>query len=177
MFGERNGVPCRARVWVADSNPDADKSLRGNMRRCQYAEKFLSGETTYTPSMIIHAWFHSPYGAVSPGSEDEKLMYTTTTEYIDIKPLRPALSSFAAQVVREKLLKEATNVTKPVNGLHTSRKESRASRCRSSRPHPRLRLPSHPCLFLSPSPSPTCSANNMVRGYAGCTLAQRHPFL
>jgi len=53
-------------------------------------------------------------------------MYSTTTPYTDIKPVRACLTSFAVQIVERRLIQEATNATHPSSGLHAviSRKTS-----------------------------------------------------
>jgi len=45
-------------------------------------------------------------------------MYSVTTPYMDIKPVRGCLTSFAVQIVERHLIWEATNATRPSSGLH-----------------------------------------------------------
>ncbi|KAG0704741.1 hypothetical protein DFH29DRAFT_910741, partial [Suillus ampliporus] len=47
-------------------------------------------------------------------------MYTLTPSYTELKAVRPALSSFAAQVVKQKFVAEVKQAVKPGNGLHVS---------------------------------------------------------
>jgi hypothetical protein len=46
-------------------------------------------------------------------------MYSPSTPFIDIRPARPAITSFAAQLVQKKLTQERM-VAGPSNGLYTS---------------------------------------------------------
>jgi hypothetical protein len=45
-------------------------------------------------------------------------MYSTDVPYTDIKAARPALTTFAAQLIEKRLLKEMREVTKSNAGLH-----------------------------------------------------------
>ena len=44
-------------------------------------------------------------------------MYSLLVSYTDIKPVRPALTSFAAQIIATRLGAEAEEAIKPENGL------------------------------------------------------------
>jgi len=48
-------------------------------------QKFLGGYTDRTPADILNFWYHSPDGRLD---EDSVLMYSITTPYTDIKPVR-----------------------------------------------------------------------------------------
>ncbi|KAH9931747.1 hypothetical protein B0H21DRAFT_813891 [Amylocystis lapponica] len=86
-----------------------------------YIQHFLHGRSSYTPATIIDIWFRHPDGRVPADSDDIAYMYSTSVPFMDIKPVRPALSAFAAQLVRDKLVSEADAAIKPENGLHASR--------------------------------------------------------
>ena len=47
-------------------------------------------------------------------------MYSTSTPYSGIRAARPAITSFAAQIVKIKLLKERQEAVKPSGGLHAN---------------------------------------------------------
>jgi hypothetical protein len=47
------------------------------------------------------------------------MLFSTTDCYISIKYARPAITSFAAQTVQEKLIKDAAKTVKHNGGLHT----------------------------------------------------------
>ena len=89
-----------------------------SQQRIQSISRFLTGECTYGPGIILDAWFRSPYGAVKAGSKEEALMFNTETPYMEIKSVRPAMSSFAAQLVQKQLGKEAERAVQPGNGLN-----------------------------------------------------------
>jgi DNA-directed RNA polymerase subunit E'/Rpb7 len=44
-------------------------------------------------------------------------MYSATTTFVDIKPVQPALTSFAVQTVQDQMAKEVENAVKPSSGL------------------------------------------------------------
>ncbi|KAF6759280.1 hypothetical protein DFP72DRAFT_961391 [Ephemerocybe angulata] len=88
--------------------------------------QFLSGRTIRTPAEIIALWDIHPDGCLHDDEEKEELMYRfDDIPYIKIKPVRSALSSFAAQKIQKKVKAEAKTAVKPENGLHASaRKKS-----------------------------------------------------
>jgi hypothetical protein len=47
-------------------------------------------------------------------------MYSTTSPFHKIKPVSPAISSFAVQLVKSKVVKDATSAVEPHNGLHAT---------------------------------------------------------
>ncbi|TFK59120.1 hypothetical protein BDN72DRAFT_947444 [Pluteus cervinus] len=74
---------------------------------------------------IIGEWFTTSYATVSSAGDD---MYSLTTPYSDLRNVRAALSSFAVQVVHDRLLKEARTAVDPASGLHASlRKRAHSS--------------------------------------------------
>ena len=73
--------------------------------------------------MVLDAWFRCPDGNVGKDSEASDLMYSTVVPFTDIKPVQAAMTSFAVQVVRQHVMKEAENAIKPSSGLHTSVKD------------------------------------------------------
>ncbi|RDB30543.1 hypothetical protein Hypma_007322 [Hypsizygus marmoreus] len=85
-------------------------------QHAKYAQNFLQGASTYSAAMVLDEWFRSPDGHPS----DNDNMYTTATPYVEIRPVRAALTSFAAQITQAKLLKEAKSAVKPESGLHVS---------------------------------------------------------
>ncbi|KAF9472792.1 hypothetical protein BDN70DRAFT_937918 [Pholiota conissans] len=78
-------------------------------------QHFFNGHVDYPPSKIIESWYKHPYGRLERESDE---MYSTDTPYTDIKPVRPALSSFAAQAVLQKLTREADSAIATSSGLH-----------------------------------------------------------
>jgi hypothetical protein len=47
-------------------------------------------------------------------------MYSTSTPFSEIKPVRPALLLFAVQKVKDKLVREAKDAMLPSSGLHAT---------------------------------------------------------
>ncbi|KAF7973930.1 hypothetical protein HWV62_13994 [Athelia sp. TMB] len=80
---------------------------------------FLQGRCRHKPAAIIDAWFRSPDGCAA---NNLQLMYSTSTDFTEIKSIRAALTSFATQAVRKEIIKEAEEAIKPENGLHVSLK-------------------------------------------------------
>ncbi|KAG2116380.1 hypothetical protein DEU56DRAFT_919219 [Suillus clintonianus] len=97
-----------------------DKSTSRTSSHAAYVQHFLRGRTKYTPADIVHAWFHSPDGILSDNDPELNLMFVTTPPYTDLKGVRPALSSFAAQTVKQKLVADIKHAVRPGNGLHVS---------------------------------------------------------
>ena len=50
--------------------------------------KFLGGEATHGPPFIVDAQFRNADGRVDEGSEQYELVFSTTTPFTDIKPVR-----------------------------------------------------------------------------------------
>ncbi|KII85006.1 hypothetical protein PLICRDRAFT_78107, partial [Plicaturopsis crispa FD-325 SS-3] len=89
-------------------------------RHAACVERFLGGRTKYTPSDIVDLWMKHPDGALDKYHDEYSLMYSTTTSFLDIKSVRPALTAFAAQRVEKCLVKEAEMAVKASSGLHAS---------------------------------------------------------
>lgn len=76
--------------------------------------RYLSGRTTHKVGQVIYSWFTSPDGR---GVSDDEL-FNVDTPYWEIKPVREALTAFAAQASSEFLGKEARHVVHKSSGLH-----------------------------------------------------------
>ena len=50
---------------------------------------------------------------------EQKNMYSTNIDYLLIQYAWPAITSFSAQLVKERLIREAKNTAKKDGGLHT----------------------------------------------------------
>jgi hypothetical protein len=90
-----------------------DDAFSPSAHHGQYINKFLPGKCQHYPGMVLSAWAHSPYGVTAKGSTEEKLMFSLDVEYQDVTSIRPALSAFAAQTVKKRLVQEA-----PENCMH-----------------------------------------------------------
>ncbi|KAJ7118583.1 hypothetical protein C8R43DRAFT_901373 [Mycena crocata] len=73
----------------------------------QMVKAFLGGRGKYTPSDILTFWMASPDGVLHEHCPDWDNMYSTVTPYAEIGPIRPALTSFALQIVGDFLAHRA----------------------------------------------------------------------
>ncbi|KAF8193655.1 hypothetical protein BJ912DRAFT_1091531 [Pholiota molesta] len=85
-------------------------------------QHFFNGNVKYPPSKILDCWYRHSYGRLERNSPD---MYTTNTPYTELKPIRPALTSFAVQIVLKKLVAEAESAVSTSSGLHLSLSDKR----------------------------------------------------
>lgn len=100
-------------VWTDPRKDGPKRSSRHGL----IVKKYLSGTTKYGVSEVLDHWFTSPDGKES---EESAKMWSTDVPFTDIKPVRSALSSFAAQVVKTRLVDEARVAIRPSSGLHAS---------------------------------------------------------
>ena len=109
--------------YVFRHKGDDGKDIHRRKAHANTVQKFLAGNTRYTPADILMSWFHTPDGRLDRESD---LMYSVLIPYSNIKPVRPCLTSFAVQIVEQQLLREARLATRPSSGLHAvvSRKSS-----------------------------------------------------
>jgi hypothetical protein len=68
--------------------------------------------------MVIDAWFQDPDGCISSSLAEGYLMYSMKIPYTEIQSIRPALTTFAVQVVGKWLTWETQHAVKPTSGLH-----------------------------------------------------------
>ncbi|KAJ7593958.1 hypothetical protein C8J56DRAFT_777759 [Mycena floridula] len=87
-----------------DGHPVSRSQSVGGM-----VQKYLSGQTTHFPGEILQSWLSCKDGQIDEFKDDDGFqMYDTMTPYTEIKPIRQCLTSFAAQICRDKLRREAT---------------------------------------------------------------------
>ncbi|KAG2060961.1 hypothetical protein BDR06DRAFT_1002167 [Suillus hirtellus] len=98
----------------------SDKSTSQMTSHAAYVQHFLCGCTKYTPANIIHTWFHSPDGILSKNDPKINFMFRITPPYTDVKRVHPALSLFAAQIMKQKLVTDIKHAVRPRNGLYFS---------------------------------------------------------
>ena len=79
-------------------------------------ERFLNGRSDYTVAEILQAWWTTADGTGINSDE----MYSVTTSYTSIRPVRAALSSFATQIIEAQLVREAQTAVHENSGLHAS---------------------------------------------------------
>ena len=95
------------------------KPIAPSQRHLQMVTKFLTGETMVGVSRILKAWLENSAGLPSEDNIERKMMFGLETSYLDIRYARPAITSFAAGIIRDQLIKEAQRVVKVDAGLHT----------------------------------------------------------
>ena len=81
--------------------------------------RFLQGRTKFTVGQILQTWLSSKYGLPAKSHPEHFMAYSVHISYLDIKHARPALTSFAAQIVMRKLDQEGRKIVKKESGLHT----------------------------------------------------------
>ncbi|KAF6749148.1 hypothetical protein DFP72DRAFT_1014734 [Ephemerocybe angulata] len=94
----------------------SDHTTRGGRgaRHAQVMSAFLQGRGTYTPIEIIDLWVRSPDSRIAKNTNHAELMYSFSTPYKAIRPLRPAITSLAVQMTEVKLASEAKKARRPV---------------------------------------------------------------
>ena len=88
-----------------------------DQRRAAIVSRFLQGKLSRTPAHILELWMQHPYGRPHKDSP-EMFSFSAVRPYTSILPIRPALSSFAVQVVERELISQARAAVKPAAGLH-----------------------------------------------------------
>lgn len=83
-------------------------------------QRFLSGQSKHSVGEILECWWRHKDGR---HDRDSPLMYSTSTSFTKIKAVRPSLSSFAVQIMKDKLVREAKEAVKASNGLHATTNE------------------------------------------------------
>ncbi|KAF8893739.1 hypothetical protein CPB85DRAFT_1440597 [Mucidula mucida] len=78
---------------------------------------FLWGTTNFSVGQILKRWICHPYGRPD---RDSREMFSPMGErpYMEICPVRPALTSFAVQIVMRELVVRAEKAIHPSAGLH-----------------------------------------------------------
>ncbi|KAK1234278.1 hypothetical protein PQX77_002521 [Marasmius sp. AFHP31] len=121
-FARRMGFPLQELIYElfrtpTDSEKEAwqDKDHIYFRSRAATVSKWLRGETNRTPAQTLKQWVQHPYGRRHKDSPD---MFSLNTPYEEINSIRPALTSFGAQVVQRELVSQARKAVKPSSGLH-----------------------------------------------------------
>lgn len=105
--------------YVFSMHDRKEKPFEPTPRHIQMVAKFLTGETDVGTSKVLELWLRSPYGLPPESNPERHMLYSTEVNYQEIKYARPAITSFAAQIVLAKLVKDATKTVKRDGGLHT----------------------------------------------------------
>lgn len=90
-------------------------------RHCGIISRFLRGESKVTPGEILQLWDNHPDGREE---RDSVLLYSTDIHFSQIKPIRPALTSYAAQKCLGQVHREGAAAVKPSAGLHASARKN-----------------------------------------------------
>ncbi|KAK7688668.1 hypothetical protein QCA50_008206 [Cerrena zonata] len=84
-------------------------------------DRLLRGRgTLHTFAHILGEVLKDPLSHAKRGSEDEDLMYSISTSYLDIRLAMPAITTLAVELVRSRAIKEISHVVKGHVGLHGS---------------------------------------------------------
>ncbi|KAF8163034.1 hypothetical protein B0H34DRAFT_672131 [Crassisporium funariophilum] len=120
----------KQKAWGKENTPaPAERRKHGNRSPLTISDKwnllresitatlqhFFNGNVKYPPSKILDCWYRHPYGCLEQTSPE---MYTTNTPYTELKPICPALTSSAVQIVLKKLVAEAESAVSTSSGLH-----------------------------------------------------------
>jgi hypothetical protein len=92
-----------------------DKNNPRSHRHAVFHERVLNGKGEYLIAELLEAWW-----ATTDRADDSDTMYSVTTSYTDMRGIRSALSSFAAQIIEVRLLQEAQVAVHETSGLHAS---------------------------------------------------------
>ncbi|KAJ3535139.1 hypothetical protein NM688_g7020 [Phlebia brevispora] len=95
-------------------DPKGNWIIRGRRHR-RMIGRFLNGGTV---ARILTCWLEDPSG--KPGSEakEGKILYSLDVPYTELKNARNAITSCAAQLVRDEILREVRKAVQSESGLH-----------------------------------------------------------
>ncbi|TFY63099.1 hypothetical protein EVJ58_g3444 [Rhodofomes roseus] len=118
--------------YALRSKDEYGKAVHGTSERhVNCIRHFLQGspQSKFTPAMLADTMLCHPYGSKQRKdlAHEGQLMYSTTTNWKEIKSVRPALTSWAAQKIFKQLTREADEAVKPENGLHAMQYKKAAS--------------------------------------------------
>jgi hypothetical protein len=95
------------------------KKLCQTQKHAGIVSCFLVGWDKYCVSHILASWIQTPDGRPQ-SPEDHKNIYSPSTPFLNIGCAQPAITSFAVQLVQQKLTQERTVAMRPSSGLHAS---------------------------------------------------------
>ncbi|KAF5345383.1 hypothetical protein D9757_013381 [Collybiopsis confluens] len=110
LFHKPSSTSTKKETWVQDDR-DAFSSRKAT------TFSFLCGKSTRSVADILDIWMRYPYGSTDT---DSPQMYSLTAQcsYTAIKAVRPALTSFAVQVVQRRLKSQMREAVKHTSGLY-----------------------------------------------------------
>ncbi|KAJ7672981.1 hypothetical protein DFH06DRAFT_1319207 [Mycena polygramma] len=90
-------------------------------KKAKYSQKYdLCVSCWPREAHIVEQWMKDPAGRIPRYSTSKDLMFSTTTPFTEIGPVRAALTTFSTQTVGKKVAREAENAVKLTSGLHVS---------------------------------------------------------
>ncbi|TRM69621.1 hypothetical protein BD626DRAFT_474783 [Schizophyllum amplum] len=103
-------------LYLSAARPENPMSASQTQNHC--LTNFLQGQDHhYFPSRIIDLWFRHSYGSIN--YEPDKL-YATDVSFAGLRHVRLGLSAWAAQLIEQKLVREAEAAIAVDSGLHIS---------------------------------------------------------
>jgi hypothetical protein len=102
-----------------DKDEQGEKITSRSDMHTQMASKFVGGFCKHSPVDIIEIWVRSPWGIPKEGRWERDEMFSIEVDFRKVKPARPGITSFAVQMVFEKLERDIREGVKKANGLHT----------------------------------------------------------
>ncbi|EGO18688.1 hypothetical protein SERLADRAFT_412187 [Serpula lacrymans var. lacrymans S7.9] len=93
-------------------NTEEGIKISRSKQHASIVSRFLGGRDCHTPATIVKLWYDHP-GGCPTSDEERKLMHSPTIPFVNMKPARSALSSFAVQMTCKYLIKEQTRALKP----------------------------------------------------------------
>ncbi|KAF9487952.1 hypothetical protein BDN71DRAFT_1542358 [Pleurotus eryngii] len=93
------------------------KRIPLSKRHAVYVQRYLGGDSSLSVSEVLEAWLTTPYGRPRTDGDLEDV-FSTRRDYRDINVARPAVTSFAAQIIKSQLQEEAQQATRKSTGLY-----------------------------------------------------------
>lgn len=91
---------------------DADnKKIKRTPGHTTSVTRFLTGSTQYTVPHIIDLWMRASAGRPRT-SEDHEDMFSPTKPFLEIKRAQPAITTFAYQLTRQRMVSQRTKATR-----------------------------------------------------------------
>ncbi|KAJ7136429.1 hypothetical protein C8R43DRAFT_893920 [Mycena crocata] len=102
----------------------AHRDTHRSQRHAAIVQRYLTGRNKFNIAGILESWLTSPDGS---GFNSETEMYSVAIPYTDLLHVRSILTSFAAQTVKSKLIRDVRAAVLKSGGLHapTNRKNKK----------------------------------------------------
>lgn len=106
-------------IIFGTKDPLKDESFTPSLTHVQMLSKFLKGQTRVSIGSVLDLFMSSKYGIPPTHDHERDLFFSLSTNYHAIHYARPAITSFAAQLVEAELIKAASRTVRKDGGLHT----------------------------------------------------------